>query len=606
MHNRRTARFSFYQLLLLSLIIPLLAACEIEGGVPEPTPVTTSVPVEPTVLPTSATIAEQIAEREDTWAIGLGERPVDLYPYPESVAARRAAAPVTELLFPSPILALNYTYTTTGVLERIPSFENGDVVVSTTDVFLDAAGNITTTATQVMTQVEQLAITFRWNPDLRWSDGTPLTADDSVFAYEVARAAPPNNEARDLLAQTFRYEKVDDHTTRAILQPDYTGPTYFMSFWTPLPRHLLEDIPPIRLRASDYALAPVGYGPYMLEQRQPDELLLVRNPHYFGDPPDASRLVFRVLSGVDIMRANLLNGNLDVATTERLPPEEFPLLDRDASDGFQVIYTLNPIWEHIDFNLDVQALQDIRVRRAIALGTNRQAMIDTLYGGRVPILESWVLPGNDEAAPPDQLTRYPHDPAQARQLLDEAGYLLPEGGSVRSSGALTLTFQLMTTDGSPVRQAIAEQFVRDMADIGIEIDLFELSSAEMFGPDGPLSLRQFEMVLFGWIAGPEPGGLLLWSCGAVPSDANNWVGDNYAGWCFRDADRAMREADSTSDPEVRRAAYLQQQQLWTQEAPALPLFQRLTLTFAAPTVQGLQPDPLAPLTWNITSWERER
>ena len=596
------------RILLLAVCAGLIAACEIEGGVPAPVaPEAPTIAVPATSLPTSVAVAEQIAAREDTWVIALGDRPVDLYPYPESAAARRAAAPVAELLFPSPILALNYSYTTTGVLERIPSFENGDVEIRTADVFLDAAGNITTTVTQVVTQVEQLAITYRWNPNLRWSDGTPLTADDSIFAYESALAAPPNAEARELLAQTFRYERVDAHTTRTILQPDFVGPTYFMTFWTPLPRHVLAGIPPDTLRSSEYARAPLGYGPYMIEQRAPDEIRMRRNPHYFGSPPAASQLQLRVMSGIDMMRANLLNGNLDVATTERIPLKEFANLDRDASSGLQVIYTLNSIWEHIDMNLDVQVLQDIRVRRAIALGANREAMIAGVYAGRVPVLESWVLPGNDEAVAPDQITRYPYDPEAARLLLDEAGFVLAEGEMVRASpDGITLTFQLITTENSPIRQVIADQFVADMAAIGIEIDVFEISSAELFSSDGPLALRQFELVLFGWIAGPEPGGLLLWSCGAVPSDANNWTGDNYAGWCFRDADRAMREADSTSDSIVRREAYLLQQQLWTQEVPALPLFQRLTLTFAAADVVGLQPDALAPLTWNIADWQRRR
>jgi peptide/nickel transport system substrate-binding protein len=57
---------------------------------------------------------------------------------------------------------------------------------------------------------------------------------------------------------------------------------------------------------------------------------------------------------------------------------------------------------------------------------------------------------------------------------------------------------------------------------------------------------------------------------------------------------------------VRRTAYLLQQQLWTQEVPAIPLFQRLSLTYAAGGIVGLQPDPFAPITWNVASWRRQR
>jgi peptide/nickel transport system substrate-binding protein len=141
--------------------------------------------------------------------------------------------------------------------------------------------------------------------------------------------------------------------------------------------------------------------------------------------------------------------------------------------------------------------------------------------------------------------------------------------------------------------------------LGIEIEINETPSEEMFNADGPLYLRQFDLALFGWIAGAEPGGLQLWSCAAVPSESNGYRGENFAGWCFRDADRAVRTADTTLDPVERAEAYLRQQQLWTQELPALPLFQRLSIIVANPGVQGLSPDALAPVTWNVAAWKRK-
>mgnify|MGYP001056018943 CR=1 FL=1 len=590
------------RILLAALALPLiLAACAIEGGVPEVTPTVEQVLGPP---PTSAAVAEQLATRQDTWEIGLQDAITDLYPYPQSAAAARTSAPVVELLFPSPILTYGYGYTTTGVLERIPTIENGDVEVRKADVYLDIAGNITTTVTDVITQVEQLAVTFRWNPRLTWSDGTPVTADDSVFAYEVAKAAPPGPEARDLLSQTVSYEKLDDHTTRALLQPDYTGPTYFLSYWTPLPRHKLQGTPPEQMREA-FAKAPLGYGPYAVEQQGPNELRMVRNPHYFGTAPAATYLRFHTIGDLELLRANLLNGNLDVIAADKFTPEIFDPLSADAAQGVQVTYLPGPVWEHIDFNLDLPMLQDIRVRRALAFGTDRQGMVDELYGGRTPVLDSWILPEQDAAAPPDQLTRYPFDPDEARRLLEEAGYTDPDGDGLRvSSDGVTLTLQLLTTEGSPVRQVVAERFRENMQAIGVQVVVEQIPSESLFAPDGPLYLRQFDLALFGRMARAEPSGLQLWSCAAVPSENNGWTGDNFAGWCFRDADRAVREAATALDPEERREAYLRQQQLWTQELPSLPLFQRLLIVAAGPDVRGLRPDALAPVTWNIAEWRR--
>lgn len=582
----------------------LLAACEIEGGVP-------SGPDAPPTLgppPTSAAVAQAIKERADTWSVGLLDAPADLYPYAQDASGQRAAAPITELLFPAPILAFNYGYTSTGVLERIPSLQNGDVEIRSADVYLDAAGNITTTVTDVITQVQQLAVSFRWNPRLRWSDGRPVTADDSVFAYELAKAAPPSNEARDRLIQTMSYEKVDEHTTRAVLRPDFTGPTFFLNYWTPLPRHLLAGVAPDKVRESDFARAPVGYGPYAIKERSATEIRMVRSQHYFGPAPAASNLLFTFFSDVDMLRAAVLNGNLDVAVSDRIQPDQFVPLEQDVGAGrVQAIYQANPIWEHIDFNLDVPQLQDIRVRRAIAHGTNRQAMADALFQGRTPVLDSWVLPAQAESAPPEELTRYEYNPDTARALLDELGYSDPDGDGLRASPdgvTLTLTLTFSESRSNPVPQEIARRFQADMRAIGINIDLLPLKASEFFDTGGPLFQRQFELALFAWAASPDPGGLLLWSCQYIPSEENSWTGDNFAGWCFRDANLAIREAVTSLDPVARKAAYVRQQKLWTQELPALPLFQRLGLALVAPGVAGVRPDPLAPITWNVAEWRR--
>jgi peptide/nickel transport system substrate-binding protein len=554
-------------------------------------------------MPTSATVANALATRRGTWVIGLLDQPTDLYPYPLSAATQRTLAPISELLFPTPILAYNYGYTTTGVLERIPSLTNGDAQMKRADVYLDAAGNITTTATTIITQVNQLAVTFHWNPKLRWSDGMPVTADDSVFAYELAKQAAPGDDALLLLNQIESYTAIDAHTTQALLKPNVSGWTYFLSYWMPLPRHVLQGTDPKTIHASSFAKRPIGYGPYMIDAILPGEIRLVRNPYYGGQMPAAERLTIAFLRDLDVVRANIANGNLDVAITDRLTQDQLAILERAAANKIDIRYTSNPIWEHIDFNLDVPTLQDIRIRRAIALGTNRKRMANDLYGDRAPVLESWVLPGQAEAAAPDQLTRYSYDPEQARTLLAEAGYTDIGADGIRSSQGVTLTFQLFTSEG-PLRARIAELFKEDMQAIGIGIDLVTLSTTDLFAATGPLFQRQFELALYAWIATPDPGGLQLWGCLAVPSESNNWAGDNFAGWCFRDADRAIREAVTTLDAAKRQEAYLKQQQLWTQELPSLPLFQRVSATLNAPGISGIQPDALAPITWNVTAWQR--
>jgi peptide/nickel transport system substrate-binding protein len=415
--------------------------------------------------------------------------------------------------------------------------------------------------------------------------------------------APLGEEARLLLDRTANYEKIDDTTTKATLQPDLIGSGFFLSYWMPLPQHLLKDVAPADIRTSEFAQKPIGYGPYVIESRSSNEIRFARNPHYYGTIPATSQVVLTTMSGVDMIRANLQNGNLDVAVTDRVAVDQYAFIDQDARAGLPVTYFRSPVWEHIDYNLDVQILQDIKVRRALAYGFNRQALADTLFNGRSPVLDSWLLPEQRGEVPADQFTLYPFDPEKANALLDAAGYPMRDSGVRVSKQGVTLTLELVTTTGSQLRQEIADRFKSDMKSIGVEINVRTLPPEEIFAPNGPLFLRQFELALFAWIATPDPAGLQLWSCSAVPSDINGWIGNNFAGWCTRDADFAVKKAATSLDAAVQHEQYLAQQTLFTSELPSMPLFQRLGVVITTNNMTGVKPDPLAPITWNIASWQ---
>jgi peptide/nickel transport system substrate-binding protein len=309
---------------------------------------------------------------------------------------------------------------------------------------------------------------------------------------------------------------------------------------------------------------------------------------------------------MELLRSSVAGGSLDVAVVDQPTAEILAAASADAQAGALAAQGVaSPIWEHLNFNLDVPAFQDIRVRRGIAHAIDREAIARELFGEYGAVLDSWIVPGQWAAAPPDQLTRYPYSPDEARRLLDEAGAVDTDGDGLREIGGQPLTLSLVTTQSSPVRLAAARRISADLLAVGVGVSLQEVPTSALYSGEGPLFRRTFQLALFAWIAGTDPRGWERWSCAGVPSAANGWTGNNFPGWCFFEADRAIRTATTSLDRAEREAAYLRQQQLFTQELPVLPLFQRVDLTLVSPTLAGVMADPTAPVTWNLASWTRK-
>jgi peptide/nickel transport system substrate-binding protein len=343
----------------------------------------------------------------------------------------------------------------------------------------------------------------------------------------------------------------------------------------------------------------------MLERRDQGSLRMVRNPHFPGEPGSLESVSFVFRDNPELLRSSVAGGSLDLAVIDQPATELLLAASADAEQGLtQVSAVQSPIWEHLDFNLDIPALQEIRLRRAIAHAIDREALVRELFGPYGRVLESWIVPEQWGAAPPDQLTRYPFNQDEARRLLDEAGIVDGDGDGLRELGGQPLSLSLVTTQNSPLRVAAAQQIGRDLQAVGIGLSLQEMPTTALYSSDGPLFRRTFQLALFAWIAGPDPRGWERWSCAGVPNEANGWTGNNFPGWCFFEADRAIRTATTALDRAEREAAYLRQQQLFSQELPVLPLFQRVDLVLATQSLAGVQADPTAPVTWNLRSWER--
>jgi peptide/nickel transport system substrate-binding protein len=165
---------------------------------------------------------------------------------------------------------------------------------------------------------------------------------------------------------------------------------------------------------------PTGTGPFKFESwTREDRLVLVRNDDYWGDKAKLERLIFRPIADNAARLQALQTGEID--GYDLVEPQDVPTIEGD--DNLQILDRPAFNVAYVGFNISEPPLDDVEVRKAIAYGLDRQAVVDNFYGGRGEVAKEFMPPELPGYA--DDVTEYPFDPDMAKQILTDAGYDLP-------------------------------------------------------------------------------------------------------------------------------------------------------------------------------------
>jgi len=633
LHQRR------YALAVFTAATLLLTACA-----PQIVTVTVTTPPEMvtmvvTATPSPSPIPTPPPEPKVLTVCLVGE-PDTLYLYGSTRLA--SARHVMELLYDGPIDHLSYAYQPV-ILQKVPSIADGDAFTRTIRVregarVVDADGQVLELAEGVRVRpvgcradecavefegeplwMERMEVAFVLREDVAWADGEPLTAADSVFAFQVA-SDPATPGSHYLTDRTAHYYSLGEWRIKWVGLPGFIDPTYFLNFFAPLPRHQLEGRSPAELlQADETRRHPIGWGPFIVEEWVAgDHITLSRNPYYFRASeglPYLDQVVFRFTSGAPEMIARLLSGECDIGTQDAGFEPFMPLLAQAERHGLlEVISATSSGWEHIDFGIDpvpnyrrADFFGDVRVRQAIIQCIDRQAIVDEVTYGRSVVPDSYLPPVHPLYAG-DRLVHWDYDPAAGRVLLEEVGWLDENEDGVREAhrvqGVRTGTsfeVTLLIPSGSTATQQAARIVKANLADCGIHVDLETPPQWELFadGPDGPLFGRQFDLAETTWWFDVIP------SCGHYVSsqipDKGHWYGDNPAGYSNPDYDAVCQAALQALPGTQQYEEYHKQAQvIFSEELPAIPLFMWLRVALARPGVLNFTLDPTAQSElWNI-------
>lgn len=348
------------------------------------------------------------------------------------------------------------------------------LTVTTTDLTIDYD-----LATDMQVSEDGLTWTVKIRDDVKFTDGEPLTAEDVAFTYNTVKE---NSSVNDF---TMLKEAVaiDDTTVEFQMEKPYSIWPYSMAIVGIVPEHAY---------GPDYGEHPIGSGRYIMKQwDKGQQIIFEANPDYYGEAPKMKQVTV-IFMDEDAAYAATLAGQVDLAYTAASYADQtidgYQLLSYESVDNRGFNLPAAPAATDADGNtIGNDFTNDVRVRRAINIGLNREEMIEHVLNGHGTAAYSICdkMPWYNEEA------EVSYDPEGAAALLDEAGWILGADG-IREKDGVKATLNILYSSNDSVRQALAADTQNQLRELGIE------TSIEGVGWDTAYTRALSEPLIWGW------------------------------------------------------------------------------------------------------------
>lgn len=405
-----------------------------------------------------------------------------------------------------------------------------------------------------------LEYTFNLRQGVKWHDGVEFTAADVLFTYQVVLLEENAIDWRSNLIQNgepFQFEVVDDHTFKVILsQPDATVLT---ALGIPIvPAHAFESTNVID---APFNTNPIGTGPYrFVEWNTGENIVLEANADYWRGSPKIGRLVVSFIEGVQNTANALLAGEVDFARIDGADLTPF----QDNPD-FTIVEAPRDLMRYVGFNVQSPLYSDPAIRRALAIGLNRNAVIDAVAGG-YGILPDSVFNRSVFVYEEGRNAQYAFDQEAAKQQLADAGWTDSDGNGFLDKDGQELTLKLAYLGTWSLMQNISPIVYDNWRTLGVNVELVPLDNAaantEIY--DNRNVEKSYDAFLGGWgLFGPEP------------DHYRNYLASETGFFAYNNQDviSLFEQGRSVSDPDERYAIYEQADALLWQDLPLIPIFQ---------------------------------
>jgi peptide/nickel transport system substrate-binding protein len=312
-------------------------------------------------------------------------------------------------------------------------------------------------------------VVFRIRRDVRWHDGRRTSAHDVAFTFERVKNEETASPHVEQFAQWNRVQVIDSFTIRFSFNP-HVEPLFAWSQMAIMPKHLLDSIPPARLRQAAFNKNPVGNGPFrFVSQRANDRWVFEANrsfPAALGGRPRLDRVIWRVIPDNTAQITEIRTGQVDMI----LGPRAENVATLDAERSMRAMIRPSNRYNMITWNGKRPGLNDARVRRALTLSMNRAEMLSVLRKGYGAIAVSpipdfhWAFDKN--------LAPLPFDTVTAKRLLTAAGWTDRNRDGVRENAAgQPLEIELKITANNQFNRDIGEMIRAQLERVGVKINV---------------------------------------------------------------------------------------------------------------------------------------
>jgi peptide/nickel transport system substrate-binding protein len=432
-----------------------------------------------------------------------------------------------------------------------------------------------------------LVYTFHLRPNLKWSDGQPLTAEDARFTFDLIR----NPKNTSPFKSNFDLVTAVDVPDPLILRLTLKAPScpFLLNSMTQgiLPKHALANSPD--LLKDDFNVNPTtGSGPFVFKDRlKGDRITLVANPNYWRGKPKFDQWIFKTVADSTAEVLQLKTGEVDYAVVQ---PDA---LDDLQQAGLNVKSYLPLVTEYIGYNLKRPLFQDVRVRQALTYAIDRKQIVQQVLFGQGTVAYSpipsvsWAYNSN--------VPTYDYDLDQAKQLLADAGWAPGSDGILRKDGQ-RFQFKLETNSGNKVREADTVIAQAQFKKLGMDVQtgILELNAFNQ----KVKTQHDFDAVVAQPVRSVDPDQISNWASTSYPN------GQNFIGYSNPDVDQLLLQAATLPGcgQQDRQQLYSRFQEILAQDLPVTHLYSRKTTIAVSKRIQGFDPSPWASDEFGIQNW----